>query len=157
MDKKRAKQLGRMRAFESVTIGVIIFFLVGVFLFSNEGLRSILWLQYLDLYNWLFIANWLVTFYVLAIIIGNYGGKEILIRNKSSLIVGVKSGVLILCSAAFFGCLLGFITEGIENAGSSDFPLVEYFMKPIFWIFIYGLIPSILMGIFFGWRVKNSQ
>jgi len=157
MNKKKAKQLGRKRAFESVSMGIALFYLIGVFLFSNEGLRSLLWLQYLDLYNWMFIANWIVTFYVLSVIIGNYAGKEILHRNKKWLIVGLKSGVLILAAAAFFGCLLGFITEGVENVGSTDFPLVDYFMKPIFWIFIYGLAPSLLMGVFFGWKVKNSK
>lgn len=156
MDKKTAKIIGRKRAFESVTIGVVIFYVIGVLLFSNEGLRSLLWLQYLDLYNWIFIANWIITFYVLAIFVGNYAGKEILSRKKNHLIVGVKSGVLILCFAAVFGCLLGFITEGIENIGSGDNPFVDYFMKPIFWIVIFGLVPSILVGLFFGWRIKNS-
>ncbi len=157
MDKKSAFIIGRKRAFESVTIGVALFYLVGVFLFSNEGLRSLLWLQYLDLYNWLFIANWIITFYVLAIFVGNYAGFEILSRKKSALIVGVKSGVIILCLAAVIGCLLGFITEGIENMGSGDNIFVDYFMKPVFWIVIYGVIPAILVGIFFGWRIKNSQ
>lgn len=157
MDKKTAKSIGRKRAFESVSIGVALFYVIGVFLFSQEGLRSLLWLRYLDLYNWVFIANWILTFYILAIFVGNYAGKEILIRNKNTLIVGVKSGVVILCLAAVFGCLLGFITEGIENIGTNDNPFVDYFMKPIFWIVIFGFIPSIIVGIFFGWRIKNSK
>lgn len=157
MDKKTARSIGRKRAFESVGIGMAVFYLVGVFIFSNEGLRSLLWMQYLDLYNWMFIANWIITFLVLAIIMGNYAGKEILLRKKSALIVGIKSAILALCLAAFFGCLLGFITEGLDNDGSSEFPLVDYLMIPAFWIVIYGVVPATLLGIFFGWRIKNSK
>lgn len=156
MDLKRAKSLGRKRAYESVVIGLIIFYLVGVFIFSNEGLRSLLWLSYLDLYNWIFVVNWIATFVILGYFIGTYAGKEILHNQKSYWVVGIKSGVVILAFGAFLGCFLGFMLNGIENLETNKNPLMDYFLKPVFWIFLYGLIPSIFIGLFFGWRIKNS-
>ena len=156
MEARQAKSIGRKKAFESVSIGLIIFYLVGVFIFSNDGLQSLLWLRYLDLYNWVFIANWVLTFYVLGYFIGSKAGHEILIDKRNFLKVGIKYGIIILISASVLGCLLGFITQGIENQGTEDNSFVDYFLKPIFWINLYGIIPSVLMGIFFGKRIENK-
>jgi len=65
MNLSRAKKIGRIKAYESITIGVVVFYLTGIFIFSSEELRSLLWISYLDLYNWVFILNWLITFYFL--------------------------------------------------------------------------------------------
>lgn len=157
MDLKQAKHIGRKRALESVTIGVILFYVIGVFLFSNEGLRSLLWLGYLDLYNWMFIANWVITFYVLSVFVGNYAGKEILVEQRNPLTIGIKSGVIMIFLGAFFGCFLGFLTEGLESVGTNDNPFVDYFLKPIYWIVLFGIVPGMLVGIFFGWRIKHSK
>ena len=157
MNNKQAKKKGIRKAFESVTIGLVIFYLFGVFVFSNEGLQSLLWIQYLDLYNWIYILNWAISFYIIGFFIGSNAGKEILIRNKNFLLSGLKHGFLILFFAASLGCFLGFMTEGYENLGTNDNPIIDYFMKPIFWIVLYGLIPTLLMGLFFGWRIKKCK
>ena len=157
MNLSSAKKIGKKEAFKSVTIGVILFYVIGVFLFSTDGLRSLLWMSYLDLYNWIFVLNWIVTFYFLAIFVGNFAGKKILIENKNSFLIGMLSGFIILFFGAILGCFLGFLTEGISNIGSNDNPFNDYFFKPIFWIVLFGLIPSLLVGLLFGYRIKNHK
>ncbi len=156
MNKKLAKKIGVQKAFESVTIGLIIFYLIGIFIFSNEGLKSLLWIQYLDLYNWVYIINWVASFYVIGYFIGRNAGKEILIKKRNVVFSGLKHGFLILFFAASLGCLLGFMTEGIENLGTNDNPIIDYFMKPIFWITLYGLVPTLLVGVFFAYRISHK-
>lgn len=157
MNKKKAKKIGRLRAYESVAIGVSIFYLVGIFIFSNEGLQSLLWISYLDLYNWIFVVNWIATFLILAYFVGNYAGKEILHLKSNPWLVGLKSGITILASGALLGCFLGFMLNGIENLGTNENPLMDYFLKPVFWIVVYGSLPAILMGLYYGWRINQSK
>lgn len=157
MNLSRAKKIGRIKAYEAITIGVVVFYLTGIFIFSSEELRSLLWISYLDLYNWVFILNWLITFYFLAIFVGNFAGKKILIDNRNYIIIGLQSSLMMLVFGAFLGCFLGFITEGIDNIGTNDNPFVDYFFKPIFWIVIFGFIPSLLIGLFFGKRINVSK
>lgn len=152
-----AKTIGRKKAFESVVIGLIVFYIIGILLFSNEGLQSLLWLSYLDLYNWLYILNWVITFFVLSYFIGNFAGKFILIKKKNPFFIGFLSGFFMIFFGACFGCLLGFFTEGIYNLDTEENTLIDYFLIPVFWIVVYGFVPSVLLGLFFGKRVYDFK
>ena len=156
MDEFEAKKTGAKYALKSIAIGVLLFYLIPtiIFLLGNFSLKSLLWVTELDVYNWLFILNWIFFFFLFAFIFGRKAGFEILIKKKDYEKIGMKYGVLTLICASFSGCLLGFFWEGFDNIGTGDDPFNDYFFKPIFWLTIFGILPSILVGRWFGKKIK---
>ena len=153
-DVKKAKSLGRKKAYETVLIGVSIFYVIGVFIFSNEGLQSLLWLSYIDLYNWMFILNWVISFLIVAYFVGSHAGKQILVKKNHFVKTGIVSGILMVIFGAVLGCFLGFLLESAQDLETKQ-PIIDFFLVPIFWIILYGIAPSILLGVWFGYRLKS--
>jgi hypothetical protein len=158
MEKEFAKKIGAIYAFKSIAFGISIFYLVPLLLFilGGEGFYSIIWFTELNFYNWLFILNWIFFFFLFAFFFGQKAGIDILIKGKDCEKTGLKYGFLTLISASFFGCFLGFAWEGIDNIGTNDNPFEDYFFKPMFWILIFGIIPSLLVGRWLGKKIKSK-
>ena len=117
MDELKAKNIGVKYAIKSIAIGILIFYLIPtiLFLLSDFSLKSFFWVTELDSYNWLFILNWILFFFLFAFIYGRKAGFEILIKKKDYEKVGMKYGFLTLVCASFLGCILGFFSEGVDN------------------------------------------
>ncbi len=158
MEEKAAKKIGVEYAIKSIIRGLIITYciLLIFFLLSGEGFHSILWFRNLDLYNWIFISNWIFFFFLFALVFGKKAGKEIIIEKKDCEKIGMKYGFLTLLLASFFGCLLGLITEGMDGLVIKNYGINAYIFKPMFWIIFFGIIPSILTGRWLGKKIKNT-
>lgn len=87
---------------------------------------------------------------------------EILINNKlkNSILIGVLGLIIILIFGTFLGSTVGFIQEGIANLNEynkiSD-AIFDYYFKPFFWIFLFGIIPTILAGGILGFLIKKKE
>jgi hypothetical protein len=158
MDEKVAKKIGIKYGIKSIIIGLIIFYFIPLIflLLSGEGLKSIIWLNELDLYSLLFILNWVFLFFLFAFIFGMKAGKEILTKKRDYEKVGMKYGFLTLLFASFFGCLPGLITEGMNGFTLKSYGINAYIFKPMFWILLFGIIPSILTGRWLGKKIKSK-
>lgn len=153
---KAAKHIGQRLAIQSVLIGLLIAYLIMMYFKweKSEPLNSILWIKD-DNYAF----NMLVGAFGLLIsgyFLGQRAGIEILIRKRNPKLVGVITGLAILWTGTILGSTIGFIQEGIEDFGSYDNPFVDYYVKPIFWVTFFGLLPVIAVGIWFGGRIKRT-
>ncbi|WP_299157021.1 hypothetical protein [uncultured Christiangramia sp.] len=143
-------------AFKSVTIGIIIAYLIPTLLVITEGINATLWIFKTN-YT-LNILIGIITFYCSAYFYGKKAGKEILIKKRNYKIVGSKYGFLILITTAIISSLTGFLQEGIYNIGISDDPINDYIFKPTFIILVFGLIPSVIIGLLYGgWIYEKSD
>jgi hypothetical protein len=94
--------------------------------------------------------------YLCGHLFGQRAGYEIIINSKNSLLVGFKYGLLIIVTTAFLSSLTGFFQEGIDKIGKDDDPFVDYIFKPVFWIFIFAIVPCLFVGLWFGISIKRQ-
>lgn len=87
---------------------------------------------------------------------------EVLINKKSknAILIGVLGLIVILIIGTFFGSTVGFLQEGIVNLNEhNNFKdaIFDYYYKPFFWIFFFGIIPTILAGGILGILLKKKN
>lgn len=64
----------------------------------------------------------------------------------------IKYGFLIVFAATFVGSLVGIF----ENIGIDDKVFFNYLVKPFFWVTFFGLIPIIVVGLWFGNSINRK-
>ena len=132
---------------------------LGIALIFSYFLASDLYGLFEQLFEWL--RNLLVG--VLALYIsGYYIGKKINflinIKHWKSIITGIIGLIIILLIGVLFGSTVGFIEEGIHNVKNGNTlqnELFDYYVKPLFWIFFIGIIPTIITGGILGKEIKT--
>ena len=154
MRKEIAENIGIIVALKSVTIGIIIAYLIPTLLVIGDGIKATLWIFEID--YWINIVIGILIFYACGYFFGKKAGNEILIKKKDYQQVGAKYGFLTLLVTIFSVSWIGFFQEGVDSIGTNDDPFYDYIFKPMFWVLLFGLIPSILVGLLFGKWIKNS-
>ena len=155
MDITRAEKIGSRQAIKGVTIGLIIAQLIMTLLSSDNGfINGFLWFTHFN-YN-LNLLIGALCMYLCGHLYGRRAGYEIIIKNKDSLLVGFKYGLFIIVTTAFLSSWTGFFQEGIDKIGKDDDPFVDYIFKPVFWVFIVGIVPCLFVGLWFGNSIKRQ-
>jgi hypothetical protein len=67
--------------------------------------------------------------------------------------MGVKYGFLTLLTATLIGSSVGFIQEGVGKYNA----LYDYYFKPLYWVTMFGIIPVLLVGLWFGRQIKKQE
>ena len=76
-----------------------------------------------------------------------------------SILTGIIGLILILLIGVLIGSSVGFIEEGIEDFGKENGiknALFDYYVKPLFWIFLFGIIPTVIVGGILGYGIKKN-
>jgi hypothetical protein len=152
MTKEIAERIGIRVATISVSIGIILAYLIPTWIFWDGTLESFTWI--FDIGFWFNVLMGIVFFYGMGYFFGKKAGKEILIKKRNYILTGIKYGVLTLITATFLTSLIGFFQEGIDNIGGFSNPIYDYIFKPMYWILMYGLLPAIIVGVLFGLTIK---
>ena len=154
MTEEKAKQIGSRQALKSVGVGFLIAQLIMTCLSSNQG--------YISGFFWFTTIDFKLNIFIGAIIMllcghffGQIAGKEIIIKKRNFILVGFLCGIIVLLTTAILSGVTGFLEEGIDNIGTNDNPYEDYFFKPLYWITMFGIIPSILVGIWFAKQIKK--
>ncbi len=154
MTKKFAEKIGVKVALKSVTIGILIAYLIPTLLVIGDGIKAALWI--FEINYWINIVIGILIFYVCGYFFGKKAGNEILIKKKDHQQVGAKYGFLTLLLTVFLTSWIGFFQERFDSIGTNDNPFYDYIFKPMFWFLLFGIVPSILVGLLFGKRIKNN-
>lgn len=154
MTKEIAEQIGAKVALKSVTIGLVIAYLIPTVLVIGDGIKAIFWIFKIS--YWINIVIGILIFYVCGYFFGKKAGNEILIKKRDYQKVGAKYGFLTLFVTIFLASWIGFFQEGIYAIGTIDDPFYDYIFKPVFWFLLFGFLPSILVGLLFGKWIKNK-
>ena len=85
---------------------------------------------------------------------GQFAGKAILIKRQNYILVGFLIGMAVLLTTAFLSSWTGFFQEGLNNIGTNDNPFEDYIFKPLYWVTIFGIVPSFIVGLWFGGQIK---
>jgi hypothetical protein len=100
----------------------------------------------------------ILALYLSGKFIGNK--MEFLIKTKkwNATLTGIIGLFTILLFGIIFGSTVGFIQEGLENIKSENGlsnALIDYYLKPSFWILFFGIIPTIIVGGIIGCQIKK--
>jgi len=95
-------------------------------------------------------------------ITGYLVGENLLKRKIENSKFKVRHGVYAIFIVLIFGTLIGSTVGFLEvvminNAGDGKLSnkLFDYYFKPMFWIFIFGSIPTLISGIILGKFLKK--
>lgn len=149
MDRSTAQQIGSQWGLALVTTGTLIAYLIPATLFTNDG--KIDWLWILDWDYWFNLFIGLGIFFFLGYYFGKKAGYQILIKKRNPYLIGVSYSLLTLFCTAFLCGWTGFFQEGIDDLSYSiTEPFVDYIVKPLYWISLFGFLPALICGLFFG-------
>ncbi len=94
--------------------------------------------------------------------VGNIVGRNLYrLKSKSKnyqIYHGILSIFIILIGGVLIGSCVGFLEEGLPNKRYKyDLigELYDYFFKPIYWILIFGFIPTFISGVILGFVLKR--
>ena len=102
----------------------------------------------------------LIGLYASGYYIANKMNYQINLKKRNSLIIGFIGLLLILIIGTFAGSSVGFFQEGYSSGDNfSQFKdaVFDYYCKPFFWIFFFGIIPTLLTGMILGKLIKNYR
>ena len=151
-----AKRIGSKQGLISVILGLLTAQLILILLIAPD---SGFWESFFWLTEWDYLLNIFVGVFAMlcsGYLYGQFAGKEIIIKRKDHTWVGFKYGILTIWTGTFIGSLVGFFDEGFHKIGMQDDPFYDYIFKPLFWVTAFGLIPGLIVGFWFGRRIKNK-
>lgn len=151
-----AKRIGSRQGLISAGVGLLIaqFIMVLMFSIDKEPIEAFLW--FTDFEYSLNIVIGVTIMFICGYFYGQLGGKLILIKSWNYIVTGVVIGLAVLLSTTFLASWTGFIQEGIDNTGPLDNPFFDYIIKPMYWVTMFGVIPALLIGVWFGFQVKRK-
>lgn len=83
---------------------------------------------------------------------GNFIGKRmdyyINVRHFNGVLTGIAGLFLILFFGILVGSTVGFLKEVIPGVrvGTIGDATVDYYVKPFFWMVLFGFVPTVVMG-----------
>lgn len=152
-----AKAIGSRQGLISVALGVLIAQLVMTLMFSiDKGfIKAFFWVTETD--YWINIVIGIVIMFACGHFYGQVAGKLILIKKWNYALTGMMIGMAIILTTIGIASWVGFIQEGIDNVGTNDNPFFNYILKPIYWVAVFGSIPALMVGIWFGKQIKKKE
>lgn len=94
---------------------------------------------------------------------GNFIGKQmdyyIKVRYFNGAVTGIAGLFLILFFGIFTGSTVGFLQKCIDGLGPDTVgeAAVDYYVKPFFWIVLFGFLPILIMGSILGICIRKSN
>jgi hypothetical protein len=142
-----AKKIGYKQAFKAITVGLIMAYVIMAFMGGPA------WLFQFDYAPAILFA--VLMIYVSGYFFGGLTGDWIINKKRPAILVGIFSGFIIVWSATFLGSLIGFFKEGLGDPSPLGNPVYDYICQPMVLVTIFGFIPIVLMGIWFGTSIKR--
>jgi hypothetical protein len=151
-----AKQIGQRVAIKLGLVGLSIAYLLFAAIMFSWDLNfknAFFWIADVGFKLHLFVGA--LGLLITAYFFGQLAGVEILIKGRNYLLTGIKYSILTLITSILIGSSVGFLQEGIKNMDGFD-AIYDYYFKPLFWVTMFGILPAIIVGLFFGRQIKKQ-
>ena len=155
MTVERARAIGRAQATKSVSLGLAIAYLMMAWL-----CRAVAWLW--DFSYWPNLVFAAAVMFGCAYVYGGWAGAAILKRQRTPGWMGVQYGLLTLLTVPFLAGWVGFFQvvffhTGIGIADTYQNRFFDYVAKPVTTVGVFGLLPALLVGMWFGNSIKRAE
>lgn len=157
MDIKTAKYIGQRLAIKCGLIGLLIAYILFAWVtysWDEKLSKAVFWI--FDVEFWYHLMFGAIGLLAMAYFFGQLAGIEILVKRKNELWTGVKYGLITLLTGTLIGSSVGFLEEGIDNIGGFSNPFYDYYFKPMYWVTMFGIVPVIIVGLWFGRQIKSQ-
>ena len=154
MENSLAKKLGSFEAIKCLFIGLFIAYFIMIYLYmGNLEPRPFFWIFDFPYKLNLFIG--ISTLFVTSYLVGRQAGFEVIILKKNKYLTGIMTSFLSVITSILSSSIFGII----QNYKTGQDWALDYVEKPFVWIFLYGSLPMILLGIWLGHSLikKSSQ
>jgi len=142
------KKIGYTQAFKAITFGLVIAYVIMALMAGP------FWLFQFDYAPTILFAA--VMIYIAGYFFGGLTGIWILKHKRPAILFGIIGGFLIVWTSTFIGSLIGFMNEGLPNQSEISEPIHDYIYKPMALVTMFGFLPIIFVGIWFGLSVKKN-
>lgn len=142
------KKIGYRQAFKAITVGLVIAYIIMALMAGP------FWLFQFDYAPTILFAA--IIIYIAGYFFGRLTSIWISKQRRLAILFGIIGGFLIVWTATFFGSLVGFMNEGLPNNSEISEPIHDYIYKPLALVTIFGLLPIIIVGIWFGLSIKKK-
>ena len=154
MTVERARAIGRAQAIKSVSLGLVIAYLMMAWL-----CRDVAWLG--DVSYWTNLVFAAAVMFGCAYVYGGWVGTAILEHQRNPGWVGVQYGLLTLLTAPFLAGWVGFFQAGFFHADTFIVDTYQnlffnFVAKPVTMVGVFGLLPALLVGMWFGNSIKRA-
>ena len=171
MTHELAKNIGSSLAIKSVHIALVIAYIIMIPISTigrDNPIKALFWIvEWMKSEFALHIIIGIIVFYACGYYFGGKAGNDILTKQYNYIWVGPLYGLLTLLSAVFLGSLTGFCLGIIHDLHYVDRlseirldmfydNFINYIFKPIFWFSLFGLIPALLVGLWFGKSIHKK-
>jgi hypothetical protein len=141
--------IGGKYTFLYACLGVVIAYLI----FSAMA-GTLLWILRISFFLSILIGILFVM--ISSFQLGKISAYLIVIKRINSILVGILSAFLVVIISTFAGSLFLFFKEGLFSNYSLLYEINSYIINPIIAIFVFGLIPNLILGIFLGVKLKKE-
>lgn len=146
-DARTIKKIGYSQAFKAITIGLVIAYII-------FGLMAEpFWLFQFDYAPTILFGA--IMIYIAGYFLGGLTGICISKHSRLAILFGIIGGLFIVWTGTFFGSLIGFVKEGLANNSVISESIRDYIYKPMALVTIFGMLPIIIVGIWFGLSIKK--
>ncbi|MCI5057752.1 MAG: hypothetical protein MRY83_16675 [Flavobacteriales bacterium] len=102
------------------------------------------------------ISSGILTLYFSGLILSKPIYKLIHSKSYNSIVVGMVGLLMILVFGIIGGSLIGFFQEGLTSElRSFNNATIDYIIKPLYWILIFGSLPTLILGGVLGAVIKK--
>ena len=115
--------------------------------------KAVFWI--LDVGFWYHLIMGAFGLLTMAYFFRQHAGVEISVKRKNDLWTGVKYGLITLLTGTLIGRSVRFFQEGLHNIGGFSNPFYDNYFKPLYWVTMFGIIPVVIVGLWFGRQIKR--
>ena len=155
MEIEEVKKIGGKYGVFSAIIGFIAIEIFSVFghLNSNHSIKEgLLWFTDATTNEYMIIGSPIVLI-LFSYLYGRIAAVEIIFKQRNYILVGFICGLTILITTLFFAGIISNVQDYVENYKKKSYETNIFYILPF--LILYGLIPTFLIGFWFGRQVKR--
>jgi len=152
-----ARQIGCITTLKASIAGLTLAYATfGAFMaLDGNYLEALFWIVRFDYWPNLLVGA--LGILACAYLFGRQAGVAIILNRRNPIWIGIKYSFATLILGTVIGSTVGYLQEGIHYPSDLGSPFLDYYLKPLFWVFMAGLIPTIILGIWMGRRIKKRD
>jgi hypothetical protein len=100
-------------------------------------------------------ANFILGSFIFAILFGQVATRKILSEGQNHLWIGIGTGLVIIICSTVLASLVAFVIQLMDIGLSEKWALI-YFVRPLLWVTAFSLIPVMIAGGWFGYKLKKT-